>query len=345
MKKDKGSCSLQSTFHSGGFLHPIPQEVGVIDQVNNQEGLPDPNDEWKSYFNDTGYISQEEVYTPSWSPLEEFRGMPELHNNSRVPRTPKRRTNLRSTKKDKIRRDTFGHILQNPEDDSSQQPESWGILDTPQTGPSVFSEIPLAVWEPYMEDQGYKSQPEGMIIPYQAFQLKEDLTRKRHLEEFARFAGQDFINFAYPEINVISEEIPEGSFDSDLESIASNIPTEIWDTLGQPSGKYDFLVKYSAPASSRINIEDIQPTGWGDLPEYSIPTKDVYIPPQISSSTRKKKVKTYVRTKKKTAGSKSSVNTVTKNNPEQDVPHFIMHNGVRHYWTAVEVPTVVHISK
>ena len=36
MKKDKGSCSLQNTFHSGGFLHPIPQEVDVIDEINNQ---------------------------------------------------------------------------------------------------------------------------------------------------------------------------------------------------------------------------------------------------------------------------------------------------------------------
>ena len=39
---------------------------------------------------------------------------------------------------------------------------------------------------------------------------------------------------------------------------------EIWDTLGEPSGKYDYLVKYSAPESSRVQIEDIKPTGWGD---------------------------------------------------------------------------------
>ena len=40
-----------------------------------------------------------------------------------------------------------------------------------------------------------------------------------------------------------------------------------------------------------------------------------------------------------------TVNTITKDNPKQDMSDFIMHNGVRHYWTAVEVPTVVHISK
>ena len=57
-QKDKGSCSLQSTFHSGGFLHPIPQEVDVIDGTNNQGDLSDPEEEWKSYLNDTGYASQ-----------------------------------------------------------------------------------------------------------------------------------------------------------------------------------------------------------------------------------------------------------------------------------------------
>ena len=40
------------------------------------------------------------------------------------------------------------------------------------------------------------------------------------------------------------------------------IPAEVWDTLGQPSSKFDFMVKYTAPESSKISIEDIQPTGW-----------------------------------------------------------------------------------
>src|SRR3954469_24340907 len=42
------------------------------------------------------------------------------------------------------------------------------------------------------------------------------------------------------------------------------LPMEIWDTLGEPSGGYDFLVKYTAPQSSFIAMEDITPTGWGD---------------------------------------------------------------------------------
>ena len=116
--------------------------------------------------------------------------------------------------------------------------------------------------------------------------------------------------------------------------------------MGHPSGKFDFLAKYSDPASSHINIEDIQPTGWEDLSEYDMPIEDAYIPPQASRSTGKKEMNGLGRTKKRDTKSDSPmVNTVTKDNPKQDMPDFIMHNGVRHYWTAVEVPTVVHISK
>jgi hypothetical protein len=39
-----------------------------------------------------------------------------------------------------------------------------------------------------------------------------------------------------------------------------------WDCLGQPSGKYNYLVKYNAPTSSHIDINTIQPSGWGDVP-------------------------------------------------------------------------------
>ena len=53
-----------------------------------------------------------------------------------------------------------------------------------------------------------------------------------------------------------------------MEKIQITNPTspqkEIWDTLGEPSGKFDYLVKYSAPESSKVHIEDIKPTGWGD---------------------------------------------------------------------------------
>ncbi|KAK2383586.1 hypothetical protein QL285_071021 [Trifolium repens] len=37
---------------------------------------------------------------------------------------------------------------------------------------------------------------------------------------------------------------------------------ENWDLLGQPSGKYDYYVKYMAPESSEIPIEAVTPSGW-----------------------------------------------------------------------------------
>src|SRR3954464_11635431 len=43
-----------------------------------------------------------------------------------------------------------------------------------------------------------------------------------------------------------------------------NPPKEVWDTLGEPSGKYDYMVKYSAPPSSQIAMKDIVPTGWDE---------------------------------------------------------------------------------
>ncbi|KAH7543669.1 hypothetical protein FEM48_Zijuj02G0209800 [Ziziphus jujuba var. spinosa] len=40
-------------------------------------------------------------------------------------------------------------------------------------------------------------------------------------------------------------------------------PKPNWDTLGQPSGKFDYYVKYSAPPSSTVNVTT--PSGW-DIP-------------------------------------------------------------------------------
>ena len=74
--------------------------------------------------------------------------------------------------------------------------------------------------------------------------------------------------------------------------------------------------------------------------------EDVYIPLQASRPDGKGKMNGRVRTKKRVTTSGSPmVNTITDDNPRQDMSDFIIHNGIRHYWKAVEVPTVVHISK
>src|SRR3954463_5463668 len=54
------------------------------------------------------------------------------------------------------------------------------------------------------------------------------------------------------------------------------IPEETWDTLGEPSGKFDYMVKYSAPESSKISLEDIVPTGWNIDYEYLSQPKEMY---------------------------------------------------------------------
>src|ERR1051325_11720761 len=48
-----------------------------------------------------------------------------------------------------------------------------------------------------------------------------------------------------------------------IEDMSETMP-EVWDTLGQPSGKFDYMVKYSVPESYKIPMEDVKVTGWGD---------------------------------------------------------------------------------
>src|ERR1051325_4385632 len=48
-----------------------------------------------------------------------------------------------------------------------------------------------------------------------------------------------------------------------IEDVSEAI-SKVWDTLGHPSGKFDFMVKYTAPECYKIPIEDIKATGWGD---------------------------------------------------------------------------------
>src|ERR1043165_2869143 len=52
-----------------------------------------------------------------------------------------------------------------------------------------------------------------------------------------------------------------------IEDVSEAVP-EVWETLGQPSGKFDYMVKYTVPESYKIPIEDVKETGWvDDFPE------------------------------------------------------------------------------
>ena len=46
-----------------------------------------------------------------------------------------------------------------------------------------------------------------------------------------------------------------------IEDVSETVP-EVWDTLGKPSGKFDYMVKYTVPESYKISIEDVKVTGW-----------------------------------------------------------------------------------
>ena len=190
------------------------------------------------------------------------------------------------------------------------------------------------------------------------------------------------------------------------------------------------MVKYTAPESSKISIDDIQPTGWGDPFEYNNQPEEAYRPSQLSHpfeitedlsfNTSAEVVKleviyshinaifgddwedgpiidqesvsdneslhpedwelhpkdpghvppemTYASlyaprsveeaeedrlstTKEKvnkpepSNPARPTVNVITEDDPKESLPEFIIHREVRCYWTAVEVPTVVHRSK
>jgi hypothetical protein len=88
-------------------------------------------------------------------------------------------------------------------------------------------------------------------------EIADDLTNQNKVEVTEGFDDQKKM------------ETTEGFDKKDDDNIAEDVVDRQganWDCLGQPSGKYDYLAKYTAPASSRIDINAIQPTGWGDLP-------------------------------------------------------------------------------
>ena len=51
------------------------------------------------------------------------------------------------------------------------------------------------------------------------------------------------------------------SYETDESLKVEQNKLEVWDLLGQPSGKFDYKVKYSAPPSTHILIENIVPSG------------------------------------------------------------------------------------
>ena len=95
-------------------------------------------------------------------------------------------------------------------------------------------------------------------------------------------------------------------------------------------------MKYTAPGSSRINIEDIQPTGWEDSP------KEEYANEEVADNF----------SHNQTAGEGSITDptppengVVKRNNLKRKVPKLVIRQGVRQHWVAVKTPDIVHVPK
>ncbi|GJV73443.1 hypothetical protein Tco_1493438 [Tanacetum coccineum] len=78
-----------------------------------------------------------------------------------------------------------------------------------------------------------------------------------------RLSNTSYMRFQYSVENVVDHLITTGitAIPGERKSIEES--WERWSTLGEPSGKWDYYVKYDAPPDT-TPIEEIAATGWGD---------------------------------------------------------------------------------
>ncbi|GJU25500.1 hypothetical protein Tco_1164121 [Tanacetum coccineum] len=65
------------------------------------------------------------------------------------------------------------------------------------------------------------------------------------------------------EAEILEEEPLNKAKRSNISKRSRQRSWEKWSTLGEPSGKWDYYVKYDAPTNT-TPIEEITATGWGD---------------------------------------------------------------------------------
>ena len=110
----------------------------------------------------------------------------------------------------------------------------------------------------------------------------------------------------------------------------------------------DTIMEDNFEDDSSIPTEDWEP--YLEDPGYMSP-EDAYVPFHTPRSVEKAEEDRLSIEKEKIDKPESTnptppmVNTITEDNPKKDVPDFVIHRGVRHNWTTVEVLTIVHISK
>ena len=128
-KKDKSIRLIHDFFHSGGFLHPISQEVHTIEESDSDSF----DEEWETYYSNEGYMSQEERYRPSRFPKQVPRDT--LKPNAIMVYEDYNPEGCRAppnSLEDTPMKDNFGYTSDDPMDD-------------------------LPIWEPYAENPGYES--------------------------------------------------------------------------------------------------------------------------------------------------------------------------------------------
>ena len=95
-------------------------------------------------------------------------------------------------------------------------------------------------------------------------------------------------------------------------------------------------MKYTALGSSRINIEDIQPTGWEDSPEEEYANEGIADNFSHNQTAREENI---------TDSALPENGVVMRNNSKRRVPKLVIRRGVRQHWVAVETPDIVHVPK
>ena len=138
--------------------------------------------------------------------------------------------------------------------------------------PSVVSEGIQATEGQENQKQELTQATEGLRLKLERIQITKLASPKKEIWDTLGEPSGKFdylVKYSAPESSKIPiEDVkPTGWGDDDTkgEEVDDHIPQEeVWDTLGEPSGKFDYLVKYSAPESSKIHIKDVKPSGWGD---------------------------------------------------------------------------------
>ncbi|XP_074589517.1 uncharacterized protein LOC141845349 [Curcuma longa] len=104
----------------------------------------------------------------------------------------------------------------------------------------------------------------SVVLSFQGYQSAKQFQPRRmsnlDIEEIKDEGEEEFIGMLSAQY--VRKNRKKAKRCKDVPSLQN--PQPIWDTLGWPSGRYDFLVDYSPPIRPPEYYLPITPTGWGD---------------------------------------------------------------------------------